>query len=112
MSPLRNVATKPAVTTPKTASTSSTGAATLARPPPVRVGWDLDAAWKTLHMVESAGRNGGAGSLKENPVPGWGTNQPPVNTDCRDNASPHLKDFISGGKSSLTPYEATQVNCG
>ena len=107
MSPIRSVASK-AVTTPKTAATA---APTLARPPPVRTGWELEAPWKALNMVEAAGRNG-PGSLKENAVPGWGTNQPAVNTNFRDNVAPDLKAFINGGKSSLTPYEATQINFG
>ena len=83
------------------------------RPAPLRDGGELSVVWRTVEMLERhEGRADGVGMLKERPVPGWGTAQSPVNARFRDEPAPQLKDFLDFGKSSLTPYEATQLGMG
>jgi hypothetical protein len=93
------------------APVSSTAKTPAGRPAPVRIDWELDAPWRAIRMVEGdRSSNRGVGTLKEAKIPGWADNF--VNTDFRDNVSPNLKKFLTLGKSSLTPYEATQLAFG
>ncbi len=79
-------------------------------PPPKRLDWELNVAWRAVEMVEKAsgwGRSG-EGVLKDRDTPG----RPPGHNTDFARISPDLKNFLAKGTSSLTPYEATRLGFG
>lgn len=101
------------IRTDRTNTTAPVARTEATRAPPSRIDWELSAMWRAIQMVESdTSSRHGTGLLKEDAVPGWGSNQAAVNTRFREEISPDLKNFIELGKSSMTPYEATRLAFG